>query len=219
MGLLDRFFKPKLKEETQEPISQNESQHSIKFFEDNEGKSLIVEYYDSEATAKEFYDTTKLVIDLKPNKFDGILLYSAKVAWYNEDDACFIDELGNQSGSKFDFTDIKVEIDMDRLYKDPKYQEVLMIKLLDKKRVEYEYIPMGLEENPNRPCGNYVGSVNKDNSKQFNPTIGRSVHYSPEMIKRRRIELERRENEKQARIRDRQEKIERLQSEINQLSN
>ena len=63
-----------------------------------------------------------------------------------------------------------------------------MNKLLDQARV-MRYLNRGLDNNPNQPCGNYVGSILRKNGeyiKIFDTEIGEAVHYSPEMTEKRR---------------------------------
>lgn len=225
MGILD-IFKPKNKE-TKESVGQapqaqsiqNNASSNASISRDNHG-NIIVEYYDPVATAREFYDTTKLVINPIPTRVEGQLVYSAKVAWYGSSDCIVMDPTTGEiiGGRKGAFTDIKLEIDNERLFTDPMYQKVLMTQLLDQKRVEYRYIPMGLEEYPEQPCGNYVGRVSREYKKQFDVAVGQAIHNSPEMIEKRQRHFERIEKARQAQIAEKRAQIEKLQQEMDELN-
>lgn len=219
MGIFSNMFKSKDKQ-TSEPIRptpvNQTNQNMATFLRDDSG-NIIVEYYDPVTTAREFYDTTKLVIAPNPVEIDGEKVYSAEVAWYGENDCFMLDENGENMGRRSDFKSIKLEIDTDKLYSDPMYQKVLMTQLLSRNRVN-RYLQIGMEENPEHPCGNYVGRVSENYGKQFNPRIGKAVHNSPEMVEKRRIEAERKEEARQAQIAKKQEEMKRLQEEIDRLN-
>lgn len=220
MGIFSNMFKREQKKEQSETAQYTSSQQNssnASFSRDALG-NIVVEYYDNKATATEFYDTTKLVIDPIPTQIEGKMVSSAKIAWYNESDAFYIDKDGTPLGSRYAFVDIKLEIDNQRLFQDPNYQRVLMTQLLDRKRVEYKYIPAGLEENPDVPCGNYVGAVGENYSKQFSNAIGRAVHSSPEMVEKRQRYLAEKEKARQAQLSKKQEELRKLQAEIDGLS-
>ena len=75
----------------------------------------------------------------------------------------------------------------------------------------------GMQDNPDRPCGNYVGSVilNDGNYvKYFDDKVGMAVHHSKEMAEKRRAYQEK-ENMRRAKDAKRRE----LQRQLYELDN
>ena len=82
--------------------------------------------------------------------------------------------------------------DFNLLQNDPNYVHALMCNLLNRDRV-MKYLQRGLQENPENPCGKYVGSIEKSENtykKVFDSNIGRISHNSPEMVAERKTKRE-----------------------------
>ncbi len=119
----------------------------------------------------------------------GCNVYDCKVSWYHENDAIMLDE----QDSRHDFKDIKLTVDPYLLQTDDAYTTCLMYALLDQSRVN-DMLARGMVDNPDKPCGNYVGSVilNDGNYvKYFDDRVGMPVHHSKEMVEKRRVYQER----------------------------
>lgn len=221
MGLFNRRKK---QEEMPQMVVKDEPQNCMKIsraMTSEYGEQIIAEYYEDDADFKKFYDTTKLVINPTPININGVPVYYAQVSWYGQTDAIYFGPNGEEMGRRSDMTNIKLEIDMNKLCTDPQYQEVLMLGLLDKKRVE-RYMQMGLEEESKQPCGDYIGGVALSDktmqyAKMFRTYVGQAVHSSPEMVAKRQRYQENRRMAKEKMKREKQAQIERLQREIDEL--
>ena len=146
---------------------------------------------------------------------------NCRVSWYGDEDAISLDNDGNELayGRKYDYKDILVGIDCNLLQSDPKYVEVLMKKLLDRKRVE-SYLERGMQENTEIPCGKYIGEIKVENNtykKVFDPRIGEMSHNSPKMVEKRARRKEMIEKMKQEKIARNQDQIAKLQAEIDEM--
>ena len=182
-----------------------------------------LDYYDRTAPYKQMYDTTRIIIDAVPTMIAGHPTYSAKVSWYSQNDAEYVDHQYAAMARKNQFTEIKLGLDVSKFFSDSQYQDVLIRQLLEKKRVE-RYIEEGLKDNPAQPCGNYIGYVgnsiqsnSNEYKKIFSGTVGHEVHYSNEMIAKRERHKQYQEKQKQEMIARKQEEINRLQKEIDSL--
>ena len=223
MGLFDRF--KKVKEEPKEQIKQVYEQPKEQqlpydvFFSSNPNGTLQVDFYDKFPEAKQFYDCTRLVVD--PNEIsmmNGKVL-NAAVSWYGRDDAIVLDDSGKECGSRAIYRGILAQIDLNLLKTDPTYCYIVMKQLLKRDRVE-SYLSQGLEENPEKPCGKYIGGVERIQNgyrKIFNMALGRESHYSNFMVNRRQEVAKEREMKKQQQINRKQEEIRRLQEEIDNM--
>ena len=208
MGFFDRFKK---KEEVPANDVQNAKQESLITTHSYRGKDgldyLECEYYDSQADFKKFYDTTKLVICTIPEILPSRKrVYQAKVAHYSQNDAVYFGKDGEDISRRNQYTDIRLEMNFEKLLTDPEYQKILMNGLLDKKRVE-RYIGAGLQDYPTdaHPCGNYIGFVDINQrtgkyGKIFDPKIGEEVHNLPEMVQIREKYKQMKEQAKQSKI-------------------
>lgn len=222
MGLFDKFKKEPDKIQKQEiPHRAIQNMEFSEIIGKDSMKQIIAEYCDDKADFKQFYDTTRLIIEERPVEVNGTPVYSAKVAWYSQNDCVYLGENGEEYGRKSNTTDIKLQIDMNKLYTDPEYQRVLMTQLLEQKRVE-RYMQTGMQEEPEQPCGNYVGSVDINSKtgrygKVFRSDIGKIIHGSPEMVSRRQQYRENQARAKEQIKARKQAEIERLQKEIDEL--
>lgn len=145
---------------------------------------IQIDFSEKEADFKQFYDTTRLIVDTKPLEFQNCLLYNCMVAWYNQDDNI---SSVNKEVRRLYYKTVLAQIDLRLLQTDPAYCKKVMKELLDKKMVE-RYIENGFDEDSNYPSGNYIGGVIKSKDgyrKVFNQEVGKAVHNSENMIKAR----------------------------------
>ena len=143
---------------------------------DFEGKTKIE--YVEKMQNNDAYHTILTII-----KSDGNLA-DCYVFWYKDGNAIMIDSTtGREVGTEI----ISTKIDFDLLNRDPNYVHALMCNLLNRDRV-MKYLQRGLQENPENPCGKYVGSIEKREDgykKVFDPNIGLMSHNSYEMVAER----------------------------------
>ncbi len=182
---------------------------------------LQVEFYDSNAKLKEFYDTTRLMIDTNPRSMAGHTVYDCAVSWYGQDDCQTLNNLTQKFDSlrSREYQRILAEINLDLLQSDSSYCNMVMKSLLDKERVE-KYIAMGLQETPEQPCGKYIGGIKqteKGYRKFFAVAVGQSSHNSEQMVSKRQEYRAEIEAQRQAKIAEKKAQIEKLQSEINDM--
>ena len=208
MGIFN--FKKKEKNRTIQTPQNNDKCYSIT---NNEGR-LEIEYIDKNPKVGQIYDTTKLIIDgMNEN------LANCRISWYGSDDTEAVHDNQKLIARKYAYKDILVELDLNRLYRDNNYVDVLMKSLLNEARVE-RYLNDGLSDNPEKPCGKYVGGVRLDGDryvKIFDVDTGRNSHYSPEMKNKRHRYKRAQEQARKRIIKEKQAKIDDLQSEIDQL--
>lgn len=170
-----------------------------------EGKTQV-DYTDTQSKHAHLYDTTRIIIDYVQGN-----LAKCRVSWYGRDDAVMLDGIGNEISRATDYSKIITKIDFELLQRDPNYVQSLMCKLLDRNRVD-KYLERGLQDNPDNPCGNYIGSIEKREDgyiKFFDSNIGLQIHNSPEMRNKRQDYKE----QKLQNLRDRL-KIENLNAKI-----
>lgn len=219
MGLLDKIFKKQEKEVKEVETQKQAMEPKMPEFRTISDGRLQVIYDNGLKTEKEFYDTTKLTIDTKhPLNFNGHPIYNCVVAWDKIDDCIMLEDKARLrrieiAGNRDDYKGAWIDLDFEKLQTDPKYCEVLMNELLLKSRVE-GLIQNGLQENPDRPCGKYIGGVEKIEGRYapyFNTSVGKAAHECT-FMKNRRAKL--REEEK----RRREEKIKANKREIERLS-
>lgn len=178
-----------------------------------------LDYYDGNADFKDFYDTTRLVINPNPVLVCNQWVYNCMVSWYGQSDC----SLFNQSTGEYEsirateYNNISAQIDLNLLQTDKNYYDCLMKGLLNKKRVE-KYLNNGLEENPDLPCGEYVGGIARTSQgyykRAFSPDIGNECHNSPLMVNKRQHHREMLEASRQKAIQAKRDEISRLQSDI-----
>lgn len=186
---------------------------------DNGGEKTEIEYFTNNAGKLQFYDVTKIQVDF--NKFEiveGRPLYECGLLWKNDSDAVMFDETTGQEIEKY--IKVKTFINKNLLYNDQEYVKALATSLLDKKRVE-AYLQRGMEENPEIKSGNYVGEIDKNQEgkyvKRFHLSVGKTVHNSNEMTKRREVKKRKEENKKEVKQNEIKEQIEKLKAQQEEL--
>lgn len=220
MGLLDRFKKKQPVERSQvEPETNNNLPFKVEFNMTQDGR-LQIDFYDKHAEFKQFYDTTRLIANLETFQLGGRSVRDCLVSWYGSGDAIYFDNNGAAFGRYSDYTEILAEIDLEQLQTDQNYCYIVMKDLLSKQRVE-RYVNKGLEENPDTPCGKYIGGVRKTPENQyqkfFSVQTGKACHYSDFMVNRRREVREAKERRRQQIIEQKEAQIRKLQSEIEEM--
>ena len=221
MGLSDILKKKK--EENKETVInelKKDIMNNVKFDRTIDNR-LKVEFYDDK-DFKQFYDTTRLIIKEEPINIFGENVYNCIVSWYGDNDC---HEINPQTG-KFEsirasqYRGVLVQLNLDLLQNDSEYCKTVMQGLLDKKRVE-EYLDRGLQEEPDKPCGKYIGGVVKTDEgyrKFFSEKIGRASHNSSLMVDRRRDLREKEKALREKEIMKRKAEIARLSEEIEDMS-
>lgn len=221
MGLLDIFKKKEKVNEQIERLPQEKNlPYDINLKVNEEGK-LQVDFHEKRPDFKQFYDTTRLIIDGQRTDMGAIPLKECRVSWYGESDAIMIDnKTGQEISRRNDYKDILADIDINLLQTDDNYRVSVMKLLLNEKRVE-KYLNDGLKENPEIPCGKYIGGIkNMQNTygKYFDRIAGQRSHNSNEMINKRNKYRMLQELRKQEQIKVKQEEMAKLQSELDDLS-
>ena len=153
MGLFDRFKKSK-KEDTQVSTEQ-QLPFEVEFNTTTDGK-LQVDFYDKQADFKQFYDTTRLIVNPVSINMGENQVLNGAVSWYGHDDAIYIDNYGNEMkvGRRNEYRGVLTQIDLNLLQTDANYCYMVMKNLLNKERVE-KYLSQGLEDNPQMPWWSY----------------------------------------------------------------
>ena len=152
----------------------------------------------------------------------GTKVYNALVSWYGEDDAVPVNIPGHHhSLRRRDTRSIQLGLDFSKL-SDSKYLKTLFYLLLNQDRVE-RYLNNGLQENPEVPCGNYIGQLcytpeKGIYQKQFDLHIGKISHNSTPQVERRRQHKLKLEERKRNSIKEKQEQIAKLQQEIDDIN-
>lgn len=223
MGFFDKFKKDN--KQNIEAVANNrptvdQLPFDIKYSSTSNG-NLQVEFYDKEADFKKFYDTTRLIIGRQPLDIEGHQVYNCAVSWYGHDDCKILNkETGKLDSMKAQaYRGVLAEIDLELLQNDLDYCNMVMNKLLDKQRVE-RYLETGLQEEPEQPCGKYIGGVEqteKGYGKFFSTIVGQISHNSKLMVDRRQERRAMIEAKRQKDIADKKAQIERLQSEIDSI--
>lgn len=218
MGFFDRFKKNK--KEANSIDYSNRNVNDIRFYKTHD-KRLAIEFEEYGADFKQFYDTTRVIINSTPSFINGYPVYDCNVSWYGSNDAEIFDENGNDVSSRTDYSMVLAQIDPIRMRQDSAYCAYVMKNLFEKSRVE-KYLENCLSDNPDTPCGNYIGGVkDKDDGtfgKFFNIDIGKYVHNSKYIINIRN-ELKQKEQDKKNRaIEEKHAQIRKLREEIDDLS-
>lgn len=198
---------------------QQESPYYIKAIKNKEGK-IQIDFHENMKPSDQFYDTTRLIIDGDRKDIPNASLKDCRVSWYGEDDAVMFDNKGNEISRRTNYKNVLVDLDLKTLISNRNYCISVMKGLLNEKRVE-EYLSRGMQENPDIPCGNYLGRIDRVGNtfkKRFDPNIGRKVHNSIEMRAERRMYQKKQKENKQRAIKEKQEEIANLQSQIDDLS-
>ena len=219
MGLLDIFKKNK---ETQTTIpAQNQKEpFDINYTYRPDGSVQIVfTDNDSRRTFRQFYDVTSLIIQNNDIALAGHRVSDCYVAWYGSQDTEYFDPELAEASRKNTYTEVFAEIDKQQI-QNPQYIATLMIGLLKKSRVE-EYLSKGLQDEPDRPCGKYIGGIQMTSNgygKVFNQNVGKAAHNTNEMRMERETYKRQEEQRKAAEIAAKRRQISELQGEIDELS-
>lgn len=171
----------------------------------------------------QFYDTTILVISENPTYIqDGVPLYTGRVSWSNHDDCIKINGNGQLNSPRAqDYKEVLLEIDIDKFWNDNSYRYALLTSLLDQKRV-LERLEYGLEDSPEKPCGNYMGGIffNQDTrlyQKYDRPNIASKVHNSPVAKNRRAAYKEKQIQIKESQLANIYRQIEALKAQAQEI--
>ena len=217
MGFFSKFRKNKEISNTQ-PITKERPTCSLKVSHTPDGK-IQVEFEEFSPDIRQFYDTTRLIVG-QAQRVDGATVYDCAVSWYNSDETLLYNQ---ENSSRTDYKNVLAGINPTTILQDESYCKFVMEKLLKKNRVE-SYLEQGLSDNPETPCGNYIGGVCYLKSgklqKYFAKNIGTAVHYSPPMVNKRNKhrEEQRRQSERSRIIAEKNKQIAKLQDEIQDLS-
>ena len=199
MGFLDIFRKKTPKVTHHEESEVFDTTSNILRTVTKDGK-LQIDYIDEKPDFKKGYDSTRLVLETTPENINGYKIYTGKVSWYNQDDAIMMD--GNDS--RHIGMTVRMGIEPYLIRTNDEYTKLVMEVLLNKNRVK-SYHERGLIDNPDIPCGNYVGEIkikeDDSYSKNFNTFIGTFIHNMPEVrqVRAQYQERKRIERAKQAR--------------------
>lgn len=137
----------------------------------------------------QLHNQTNLLID-RNNKevVNGSTLYRCHVGYKDESDMEYLDPVVREEVFINTSKEVLIDIDFGKLKNDPEYRSVLMNKLLEENRVE-KMLKNGMENQPARPCGNYIGSVIRRTdgiyAKAFDSAIGKQVHNGEEYTAKR----------------------------------
>lgn len=220
MGLFDMLKKKEKPQETEQTIHQKqELPYDINLKLNEEGK-LQIDFYDKKAEFRQFYDTTRLIIDNEITNMGKTPIKECRVSWYGKDDDVMFDRKGNEISRSSQYKDILVDIDIGLIQSDYNYCISVMKELVNQKRVE-KYLNEGIKENPEMPCGKYIGGIKlieNQYKKYFDIQVGEISHNSSEMIDKRKKYRELQEIRRQQQIKMKREEMARLQSEIDDLS-
>lgn len=198
-----------------------QSPFDITYTTTSDGK-LQIDFYDSNSSFRKLYDTTRLIVR-HPLNIANHQVYSCAVSWYGSNDALI---LNKKTGKLYcprsvAYKEVLAEIDLELLQSDPNYCSVVMHELLDSHSVD-SYLQTGLQENPNQPCGNYIGGVRLTENGYgtfFSPIIGRVSHNSELMVNKRQQRREKIEAKRQQAIQEKKAQLARLQTELDDMEN
>lgn len=180
MGIFNRIKRNKKVEGKKENCYNLE-----KILQEGEIKHLKLTYFISKSRHNTRYNKIELEMNTKvvEKSFLGGAIYLAKVQWSQEDKESRRSTLGIEWKET-----ILLGVEHND-FNDPEYIKQLMEGLLEYNRVE-GLIKEGLNENPETPCGNYIGELRKNEEGQyeelFNLKLGRRVHNSQTMVDKRK---------------------------------
>lgn len=223
MGLFDKKKKETPQTQgasTMSPL-QSRPPYELKVSE-NDGKYQI-ELIENSKPDNQFYDTTRLIIDGYVPQYSKsnppIQIMSCRISWYGQSDAIYLGADGKDSGRRGQYKTILVGIDPNLFRTDQNYLITMLRDLLNETRVS-NYLQNGLQEHPQRPCGNYVGGLRpeRDNpgkyEKFFNETIGKLVHNSPEMTSKRQAIHDSKRQQLVEEIKQKEKELEALKQQL-----
>lgn len=219
MGLFDIFKNKEQSANTYVQPQENRLPYTIRKCINENGK-LQIDFEDNNADFKQFYDTTRLILDGQALCVNDNIIQKALVSWYGSDECVMFGENGEEIGRRTEYEEVYLGIDQNLIQTDNNYCYAVMKNLLNKKRIE-QYLQRGMQEQPENPCGNYVGEIVKNERgyvKIFKTEVGRAVHNSGFMQQKRKENQIRIEEARQKLIYDKNEQIARLQKEIEDIS-
>lgn len=222
MGLFDKLFNKKEKEEKRvTPSIQDDSRDSAVMSMTEDGRKMF-EYYQSKKDFGQFYDTTRVVVNKDPRIVEGRTLYDCLVSWFGRDDAVYFEEGRQARRDTYEY--IVAGIDPEKMAQDGTYLQTVMTDLLEQKRVN-KYLERGMkEESELRPdelaCGRYIGEIEQKPDgtyrKVFGARVGKVEHNSEYMKQARQVAREQRAKWRAESIARKQAEIARLQAEIDE---
>lgn len=179
------FFNRKKRQEPQKPMQRRMNPPAVRIERSwTKSGDLQIDFIEAKPKVGQFYDTTRLVLNMDPEIMAKKEVYTGKISWYNQDDAILLKpEYGEDSRHRGPL--VRLEVDPDLLETDDTYTRVVMKGLLEQKRVN-RYLDMGMQTNPQEPCGDYIGGVYPDKGKIFSRDVGRKAHNDPVIADRRR---------------------------------
>ncbi|MBO4815905.1 MAG: hypothetical protein J5507_03060 [Clostridia bacterium] len=218
MGFLDRFKKRGNSiQPTQNNMESNQDYQvpdiPLKVTGDN---MVQADFYDHKPKLNQFYDITRLILDMKAKNIEGESVYEGLVSWYGENDCQTLNRTTGtcESPRASAYKKVLFQMNIDLFFNDPDYRYFVLGGLLNENRVN-RYLNAGLQENPDKPCGNYIGGVRAFEGKYqkfFESKIGTAVHNS-EPMKAMREEIRRRNEEiRQKRIEEKRRELEALEN-------
>lgn len=227
MGLFSRFKNKDKKDTSQRYQPQNMESKRLPYEVTTEYTPegyLQVEVCEDHPNNGQFYDVTRLIIQGAPMTMTSnrIPVLNCLVSHYGHSDCIMIGKNGIEYGRRGDYSHVLAEFDVNLLLRDKTYAYNVLVGLLNKRRID-RYLNDGMKDNPEIPCGIYVGGIDPSSRrKYFRPEVGKESHYSPQMQNRRarareaairRMRDEYRENE--AKIAELQRRNRGLEDEIN----
>ena len=218
MGLLNIFKKNKEAQTTIPVQEKNPFDITYKQLEDGRIQIDFLDN-DSRTTLGQFYDTTRLIIPSEDIVLGGHQVSDCYVSWYGSTDTEYFDPRLAEQTRKNRYREVFAEIDRQQIG-NPQYIAMLMRGLLKQSRVE-EYLSKGMQDEPDRPCGKYIGGIQMTSNgyaKVFNQYIGNIAHNTNEMKMQREIYKRQEEQRKAAEIAEKQQQIRDLQKQIDELS-
>lgn len=180
-----------------------------------EDGSLCVEMINYGYNKGKFYDTVRLIVTNSPVTIAGKRVEQCYVSWYGQSDCVMFGRNGEEGGRRSDYSSVLAQINVEALLNNEAYRVMVLDSLFDQKRVE-RYLSEGLKDNPETPCGNYIGGVGivkGQYRKYFSPEIGSEAHMLPELVNARQKIASQKEAARQAEIASLQSKLAKLQNE------
>lgn len=184
MGIFDLFKKKKSKIPNMEIEQLQKRIPEVKYDYSKDG-NFAMNFYDAEPALAQAYDNTRLVINPIPLNFANEKVYECNVIWYI-DDSCYSESDTEPRAVTIDKQRILMQIDLPLARMDQQYAYLIMKNFLNHNRI-IKYIEGGLQDNPELPCGNYVGGVRQNETtgeykEFFSNKVGKAVHNSPQMV-------------------------------------
>ena len=182
------FFNRKKKKEQE--ISRYKEEYNkpfdIKYTITEDGR-LQIDFQENHAKFGKMYDTTRLIFTNNMEMLNNRYVPECLVSWYGRSDVTLLK--GPESGRRTEYSYILADIDITQMQTNPQYCEMVMKELLEQNRVN-RYLESGLEDYPQRPCGEYIGGVRQIQNgyeKFFDLQAGMDAHYKPYMMRKREI--------------------------------